>query len=74
MGVVSPQLKLKAEGPPTVGCPRLLLQYIHNYPPYLEVVSSIRNPRKRHAVVTRDPLNVEYEKKQHESENNTKVI
>jgi hypothetical protein len=32
------------------------MQYIRGYPPYLEAVSFIRNPRKRHAVVTRDPL------------------
>jgi hypothetical protein len=45
-------------GPPTVGCPRLLIQYIRSYPPYLEAVSSIRNPRTRHVVVTVDPLNM----------------
>jgi hypothetical protein len=49
----------QAEGPPPVGCPRLLIQYICNYPPYLEAVSSIRNPRTRHAVVTVDPLNMD---------------
>jgi hypothetical protein len=38
----------QAGGPPTVGCPRLLIQYIRSYPPYLEAVSSIRNPRTRH--------------------------
>jgi hypothetical protein len=42
-------------GPPTVGCPRLLIQHIRSYPPYLEAVSSIRNPRTRHAMVTVDP-------------------
>jgi hypothetical protein len=31
---------------------RLLIQYIHSYLPYLEVVSSIRNPRTRHGVMT----------------------
>jgi hypothetical protein len=45
-------------GPPPVGCPRLLIQYIHSYPPYLEAVFSISNLRTRHAVVTRDPLNM----------------
>jgi hypothetical protein len=45
-------------GPPTVGCPRLLVQYIRSYPPYLETVSSICNPRTRHAMVTVDPLNM----------------
>jgi hypothetical protein len=47
-----------AGGPPVVGCPRLLIQYICSYPPYLEAVPSIRNLRTRHAVVTRDPLNM----------------
>jgi hypothetical protein len=55
-GVVSHQLNPQAGEPPTVGCPRLLIQYIRSYPPYLEAVSSIRNPRTRHAVVTVDPL------------------
>jgi hypothetical protein len=50
--VVSPPPKPQAGGPPTVGCPRLLIQYIRSYPPYLEAISSIRNPRTRHAVVT----------------------
>jgi hypothetical protein len=45
-------------GPPPVACPRLLIQYIRNYPPYLETVSSIRNLRTHHTVVTRDPLNM----------------
>jgi hypothetical protein len=36
-------------GPPFVGCPRLLVQYIRSYPPYLEVVSSVCNLRMRHA-------------------------
>jgi hypothetical protein len=49
-----------AGGPPLVGCPRLLIQYIRSYAPYLEAISSIRNLRVRHAVVTRDPLNMEY--------------
>jgi hypothetical protein len=45
----------QAVGPPLVGFARLLIQYIRSYPPYLEAVSSIRNPRKRHAVMTRYP-------------------
>jgi hypothetical protein len=49
----------QAGGPPLVGCPRLLIQYIRRYPPYLDAVSSIRNPRTRHAVVTRDPPNMD---------------
>jgi hypothetical protein len=54
-GVVSPTPNPQAGGPPLIGCPRLLIQYINSYPPYLEAVSSIRNLRTRHAVVTRDP-------------------
>jgi hypothetical protein len=57
--VVSPPPNPQAGRPPTVGCPRLLIQYIRSYPPYLEAVSSIRNPRTRHAVVTVDPLNMD---------------
>jgi hypothetical protein len=56
--VVSPPPNPQAGGPPIVGCPRLLIQYIRSYPPYVEAVSSIRNPRIRHAVVTVDPLNM----------------
>jgi hypothetical protein len=43
--------ELSAQPP---SCPRLLIQYIRSYPPYLEAVSSIRKLRTRHAVVTRD--------------------
>jgi hypothetical protein len=48
----------QAGGEPFVGCPRLLIQYICSYPPYLEAFSSIHNLRTRHAVVTRDPPNI----------------
>jgi hypothetical protein len=34
--VVSPPPNPQPGGPPTVGCPRLLIQYIRSYPPYLE--------------------------------------
>jgi hypothetical protein len=57
-GVVRPTPNSQAGGPPLVGCLRLLIQYIRSYPPYLEAISSIRNLRTRHAVVTRDPLNM----------------
>jgi hypothetical protein len=57
--VVSYPPNPQAGGPPPVGCPRLLIQYIRSYPPYLEAVSSIHNLRTRHAVVTGDPLNTE---------------
>jgi hypothetical protein len=33
-GVVSPSPSPQAGVPPLVGCPRLLIQYIHSYPPY----------------------------------------
>jgi hypothetical protein len=49
----------QAGEPPLVGCPRLLIQYIRSYPPYLEAVSSIHKLRMRHAVVTRDLLNMD---------------
>jgi hypothetical protein len=41
-----------AGGPPLIGGPRLLIQYIRSYPPYPEVVSSTHNLRTRHAMVT----------------------
>jgi hypothetical protein len=53
--VVRPPPNPQAGGPPPVGCPRQLIQYIRCYPPYLEAVSSICNLRTRHAVVTGDP-------------------
>jgi hypothetical protein len=58
LGVVSPTLNPQAGGPPLVGCPPLLIQYIRSYPPYLEDFSSIRNLRTRHAMVTKDPTNM----------------
>jgi hypothetical protein len=58
-GVVSPTPSSEAGGPPIVDSPRLLIHYIRNYPPYLESVSSIRNLRTRHAMVTTDPPNIE---------------
>jgi hypothetical protein len=39
-GVVSTSPNPQAGGPPFVGCPRLLIQYIRNYPPYVEAVPS----------------------------------
>lgn len=41
-GVDGPSFKPQAEGPPFVGCPGVLIQYIHGHPLYLETVSSIR--------------------------------
>jgi hypothetical protein len=37
---------------PHVVRPRLLIQYIHSCPPYVEAVSSIRYPKTRHGVLT----------------------
>ena len=39
-GVVSISLNPQAGGPPLVGCPRLLLQFIRTYPPYRRPISS----------------------------------
>jgi hypothetical protein len=58
-GVVSPTPNPQAGGPPLVCCPRLFIKYIRSYPPYLETISSIRNLMTRHAVVTRNPLNMD---------------
>ena len=33
-GVVSTSPHPQAGGPPLIGCPRLLIQFIHSYPPY----------------------------------------
>jgi hypothetical protein len=46
-------------GPPLVGYPRLLIQYIRSYFLYHEVVSCIRNLRTRHAMVTKDPFYID---------------
>jgi hypothetical protein len=54
---VSPPHKVQPGGPPLLGYPRLLIQYILNYSPCLEVVST-HNLRTGRAVVTRDPLNM----------------
>jgi hypothetical protein len=48
-GVVSPSSNPQAGGPPLVGCPRLLIQYIRLH---VGGRSSISNLRTRHAVVT----------------------
>jgi hypothetical protein len=50
----------QAGEPPLVGSPRSFYSIYLQYPPYLEAVSSIRNLRTRHAVVTRDILFKEY--------------
>jgi hypothetical protein len=54
--ICQPHAQPSAGRPPLVGCPRLTIQYIRGYPPYLLAVSSIRNLGTLHAVVIRDPL------------------
>jgi hypothetical protein len=58
LGLPSPTPNLQVGGPPLVGCPRMLFQYIRSYPPYLEAISMC-NLRMCHAEVTRGPLNIE---------------
>jgi hypothetical protein len=43
------------KGPPLVGRPRLLIQYIRIYPTHLQTVSSVSNLRMCPAVVTEGP-------------------
>jgi hypothetical protein len=57
-GVLSPTSYSQIDGSLIASCPRLLIQYIHTYPPYLEAVSSIRNLRMPDAMVTRSPYNM----------------
>jgi len=45
-------------GPPLVGSPWLLIQYIHSYSSYVEAVSSICNLRMHHAIVTENHINI----------------
>jgi hypothetical protein len=56
---VSPKANPHTWGTPIFGCPRLFIQHIRSYPPYLEAVYFIRNLRTRHALATNDPLNME---------------
>jgi len=51
---ISPVSNPQSEGPPFVDCPRLLIQYIRSYSPYLEAFFSIRKPKRCHAAVTGD--------------------
>jgi hypothetical protein len=57
---VSSRPNIQAGGPPSVGHPGLLIHYIRSYTPYLAAVFPVRNLRTRHAVVTRDSLNMAY--------------
>jgi hypothetical protein len=50
-GVLGDLPNLLAGGPPLIGYPLLLTQYILSYTAHLEVISFIRNIRTRHAVM-----------------------
>jgi hypothetical protein len=52
VGVVSLSSNPQAGVPPPVIRPQLLIKFVRSYSSYMEVVSSIRNPGTRHAVVT----------------------
>jgi hypothetical protein len=49
----APRPYTQAGGPPLVGYPRLLIQYIRSCLPKLEGVSSIRNLRTRHSGISK---------------------
>jgi hypothetical protein len=55
--VVSPTPNPQARGPPFVSSPRLFIQYIRSYPPYLMAVSSIRNLRTTNKVLNEIAIN-----------------
>jgi hypothetical protein len=57
--LLGPTPNLQAGGTLLVCCLRLLIQFIGSYTPYLEAVFSIYKLRMCHAVVTRDPHNME---------------
>jgi len=38
-----------------VGCPQRLIQYSRSYPPYLEAIFSIRNPKTCHDLMRETP-------------------
>jgi hypothetical protein len=48
----------EAGGPSLVGSSQLRIQYIQSCSPNHESISSIYNPRKLHAILTMDPLNI----------------
>jgi hypothetical protein len=49
--VVSASPNPQAGEPPSVGCPRVRILYVHSCPPYLEASSSVRNLSMGHVVV-----------------------
>jgi hypothetical protein len=58
-GIVRTSPNPKAESPPLVGCPRLLIQYIRSYRSLSGVRSSIRKLRTRPAMVTGTHLSLD---------------
>jgi len=52
-GVVSPSPNPQAGGPPLIGCPRLLVQFIRSYPPYLRPFLSAQPEDARQGPTTR---------------------
>jgi hypothetical protein len=67
-GVVSPSSNPQAGGPPLVGCPGLLIQYIRSYPPYCRPFLHPQ-PEDAPSRIDRDPLkassfNLRYEESQ----------
>jgi hypothetical protein len=56
--LIAPRPTPKLEGHPLSAVRDYLFNIFAVTPPYLESLSSIRNLRTRHAVVTRDPLNM----------------
>jgi len=65
-GIVSFSPNPQAGGPPLLGCSRLIVQYVHSYPPHLQSVSSTRNST-RHAVVKGDRITWGYLPKTHKT-------
>jgi hypothetical protein len=62
-GVVSTSPNSQAVGPPLVGCPRLLIQYIRSYPPYWRPFLHPQ-PEDTPCCGDRDPLNTSVNAKQ----------
>ena len=58
-GVVSTLPNTQAGGPPLVGCPRLLIQFIRSYPPFRRPFL-YPQPEDAPCRVDRDPLHIEF--------------
>jgi hypothetical protein len=59
-GLLAPRPTPKLEDHPLSAVRYCLFNIIRSYPPYLEGVSTLRNLRTPHAVVTRDPPNMAF--------------